>query len=192
MRRAQPGLQIFGAALAVLVLAQLAYPQEGIRSKTEAIRKAPVGAISGWLETISDEGRFRILFPAAPQFDNEIVAARGLTVIEPNTSWSVHYSDIGRVLKANEPSFRKAYRDGLVGMVGPGKILVSQRDIYLHGKLGTEFVIGRPGVTSYMRAFLIGRRLYTLAAHRKAVDLAPGGDIPRDIRQFFDSFTCWE
>ena len=185
--------RVFAAALTVLIVSPLVYGQKRAPlAKSEAIRKARVGAISDWRETISDDGRFRILFPGPPQVDNDVVTAVGLKVIEPNTSWTAFYSDLGRVVPTNEAAFRKAYRSGLNGLNGEGRTLLSQRDVYLNGRLGTEFVIERAGLTSYMRAFVVGRRLYTLAAHRKEVDASNRANIPTDVRHFFDSFAYWE
>ncbi len=183
--------RVFTAALTVLIFSPLVYGQKRV-AKSEAIRKAPVGAIPDWRETISDDGRFRILFPGHPQVDNDVVAAAGLKVIESNTTWTVFYSDLGREVPNNEAAFRKAYRGGLTGMTGEGRTLLSQRDVYLNGRLGAEFVIAAAGLTSYMRAFVVGRRLYTLAAHRKEVDAANRASIPTDVRHFFDSFAYWE
>ncbi|MGZ8848350.1 MAG: hypothetical protein ACXW3C_17955 [Pyrinomonadaceae bacterium] len=185
--------RVFTAALTVLMFSPLVCGQKRVPlAKSEAIRKAHVGAIPDWRETISDDGRFRILFPGPPQVDNDVVTAVGLKVIEPNTSWTVFYSDLGRVVPTNEAAFRKAYRGGLNGLTGEGRTLLSQRDVYLNGRLGTEFVIEGAGLTSYMRAFVVGRRLYTLAAHRKEVDASNRANIPTDVRHFFDSFAYWE
>jgi len=185
--------RVLTAALTLLIVSPLVCGQKRVPlAKSEAIRKARVGAIADWRETISDEGRFRILFPGPAQVDNDVVTAVGLKVIEPKTSWTVFYSDLGRVVPPNEAAFRKAYRAGLNGMTGEGRTLLSQRDVYLNGGLGTEFVIEGAGLTSYMRAFVVGRRLYMLAAHRKEVDVSTRADIPTDVRQFFDSFAYWE
>src|SRR5262249_26869241 len=123
---------------------------------------------------------------------NEVIGAKGLKVIEPDTTWSVYYTELGNVPPPNQSSFRKAYRDGLARMTAEGRTLVVQRDIYLHGKLGIEFVLSSSGLTSYMRAFVVGQRLYTLAAHRKTGDVIANGDVPGDVKQFFDSFAHWE
>jgi hypothetical protein len=185
--------RVFMAALTVLIVSPLVCGQKRVPlAKSEAIRKAPVGAIPDWRETISDEGRFRILFPGPSQVDNNVVSAVGLRVIEPNTSWNVFYSDLDRIVPTNEAAFRKAYRAGLNGVTGEGRTLLSQRDVYLSGRLGTEFVIEGAGLTSYMRVFVVGRRLYTLAAHRKEVDASTRATIPTDVRRFFDSFAYWE
>jgi hypothetical protein len=184
--------RVFTAALTVLIFSPLVCGQKRVPPKSEAIRKAPVGAIPDWRETISDDGRFRILFPGLPQVDNDVVTAVGLKVIEPNTSWTVFYTDFGRAVPTNEAAFRKAYRSGLNGLTGEGRTVLNQRDVYLNGRLGTEFVIEGAGLTSYMRAFVVGRRLFTLAAHRKEVDASNRAIIPTDVRRFFDSFAYWE
>ena len=184
--------RVFTAALTVLIFSPLVCGQKrALLSKSEAIRKAPVGAIPDWRETISDKGRFRILFPGPAQVDNNVVSAVGLRVSEPNTSWNVFYSDLDRIVPNNEAAFRKAYRAGLSGL-GEGRTLLSQRDVYLNGRLGTEFVIEGAALTSYMRVFVVGRRLYTLAAHRRQVDASNKANIPTDVRHFFDSFAYWE
>src|SRR5688500_3845188 len=117
----------FIAAMTVLIVAPLVCGQKRVPlSKSEAIRKARVGAIPDWRETISDAGRFRILFPGHPEVDNNVVDAAGLRVIEPKTSWNVFYTDLGRIVPTNEAAFRKAYRDGLNGLTGEGRTLLSQ------------------------------------------------------------------
>ena len=184
--------RVLTAALTVLIVSPLVCGQKRIPAKAEAIRKAPVGAIPDWREAISDAGRFRILFPGPAQVDNNVVDAVGLRVIEPNTSWNVFYSDLDRIVPTNDAAFRKAYRAGLNGLTAEGRTLLSQRDVYLNGRLGTEFVIESAGRMSYMRAFVVGRRLYTLAAHRKEVDVSNRASIPNDVRRFFDSFAYWE
>ncbi len=185
--------RVCAAALTVLIVAPLVCGQKRVPlAKSEAIRKARVGAIPEWRETISDDGRFRVLFPGRAQVDNNVVSAVGLRVIEPNTSWNVFYSDLDRIVPINEVAFRKAYRAGLNGLTGEGRTLLSQKDVYFNGRLGTEFVIEGVGRISYMRVFVVGRRLYTLAAHRNAVDASNRSNIPTDVRHFFDSFAYWE
>ena len=185
--------RVLTAALTVLICSPLVCGQKRVPlAKSEAIRKAPVGAIPDWRETISDEGRFRILFPGPSQIDNSVVSAVGLRVIELNTSWNVFYSDLDRIVPINEAAFRKAYRAGLNGLTGEGRTLLGQKDVYLNGRLGTEFIIEGAERTSYMRVFVVGRRLYTLAAHRKVVDASNRANIPTDVRHFFNSFAYWE
>ena len=50
---------------------------------------------------------------------------------------------------------------------------------------------GRARAKSYMRAFQVGRRLYTLAVD-DYVDLTESAAVPAGVQTFFDSFTFWE
>ena len=42
-----------------------------------------------------------------------------------------------------------------------------------------------------MRAFLFGRRMYTLAVDRKTTATGDA-TVPVDVKQFYESFTYWD
>jgi len=143
-----------------------------------------------WREVISDEGRFRITFPGgtiAP--DRDVISMHGFKLVRETSNWSAMYSDLSRSLDT-DAQIRDAYHRSMLTVVKNGAKLISQRDVVLNGRLGDEVIILGLQTKTFMRAFLVGKRLYSLS-----VDIKDGRDerneIPKDVQQFFDSFTFW-
>lgn len=108
------------------------------------------------------------------------------------TNWFAFYTDYETPRPSDEKHLREAYQGSVQTMTQKkGTKLLAQSDVFLHGRLGSQFIIEGLGITSYMRAFAFGRRLYTLAVDRRIEGTAIPR-LPKDVQQFFDSFTYWD
>jgi hypothetical protein len=116
---------------------------------------------------------------------------KGFKFFQPETNWFAYYSDFDQPMPLDEAYLRNAYHGSVEAIAKNGKRLLAQRDVFLNKRLGTEFVIARPSLVSYMRSFIFGSRAYTLAVDRKT-DVGSDATFPSDVQQFFDSFTYWE
>ena len=162
--------------------------------KDQALKDVKVLAVTGWHEVISDQGRYRILFPREPKIiniGNGPGARYGYQLIEGETNWFAQYQDFDQARTDDEKKLRDAYHKSAEALTKKGAKLLRQSDVILNGRLGTEFVLEGQGNVSFIRSFQIYRRLYILEVDSKR---AVNGDptLPRDVQQFFDSFTFWE
>jgi len=159
-------------------------------SKIQAIKAVAKSVVPGWHEKVSDEGRFRVLFPGEPELAPKKSRMSGWKYISDDTNWFVFFTDYEGAAASDDQHLREAYK-GSVATITKGKQLLSQRDVRLNGRLGTEFVIGTSGSVSYMRAFLYQHRMYTLAVDRYH-DVGSNATIPAEVQQFFNSFAYWD
>jgi hypothetical protein len=161
-------------------------------TKARALSALRLTSVEGWKEAISEEGRFRVLFPGIFKGGNERnTDMKGFKCFQAETNWFAYYNDFDQPRASDDAHLRVAYRGSVEALTKAGSRLLSQKDVSLNGRLGTEFVLESAGRVSYMRAFLFLRRMYTLAVDRTRVT---NGDptIPEDVQQFFDSFTYWD
>jgi hypothetical protein len=143
-------------------------------------------------EIVSEKGRFRVTFPAKPTEEDENYGPAGMygfSLREGDTKWSAHYIDLPNPT-TDEDKLREAYNSSVEAIVASGSRLVRKGEIRLNGKLGIEFVTEKSGEVSFSRAFLVGRRLYTLGVRIKA--RLKDGIVPTEVKKFFDSFDFWE
>ena len=160
-------------------------------TKTNSIKDVRVSALPGWFEFVSEKYRFRVLFPGEPQTDGDVASMKGFKVKDASGQWAAWCSDLGRTVPNESSALRSAYQQAIGAMTHDRNSLFISGDVFLYGRLGTEMVIHTSGRISYIRAFIFGRRLYTLSVTRKRTD--QGRDaIPPDVRQFFDSFAYWD
>ena len=175
----------------LLCLAQLCCGQTTTPiDKTRALQNIKIVSASGWKEVMSDEGRFRVLFPGNPVVSKDVANMTGFKLSGSGANWLAYYSDFGRHA-ANDETLRNNYRQSVEAIARNGSTVVRQNDIYVLGKLGTEFVLQRAGTTSYMRGLLVGSRFWTLAVD-SSTEANRDFSNPKDVQQFFDSFTFWE
>jgi hypothetical protein len=163
-------------------------------SKDQALRGVKVSNATGWKEAVSDRGHFRILFPGEPTVveDGEPAGLQGYKLITGEKNWVSYRYDYPEPKSDDETQIRGAYRRSVEAITQRrGAKLLRQSDVRLNGWLGAEFVIESPGAISYMRAFHVHGRLFTLS-----VDVKQAGEVnpavPPDVQQFFDSFTFWD
>jgi hypothetical protein len=163
--------------------------------KDQALKDVKVLAITGWQEVISDQGRFRILFPREPEIiniGNRPGAMYGYRLIDGETNWFAQYQDLGGEVPGGEKQLRNAYQKSVEAVIKKrGAKLLRQSDAVLNGRLGTEFITEVQGSVTYTRAFQIHSRLYTVEVDSKRA-VNRDSTLPRDVQQFFDSFTFWE
>jgi hypothetical protein len=183
-------------SICLLGAAQTAYGQTVNVSltKPQALKTVKVSSVKDWKEVISDKCRFRVLFPSEPTLkpsDEVVPLLEGYKLIKDETQWAAQYVEFDEAKTDDEQLLREAYRGSAEGMAKNRGRLLKQSDVILNGRLGTEFIIEERDTATYMRAFLIGQRMYTLTVVRKMA--APGSStFPQDVQQFFDSFTFWD
>lgn len=167
--------------------------QRSSLTRQQAIRQVKVASIPDWQEAVSEDGRFRVLFPGS--FDGNVegrTSEKGFKLIQADTNWFAYYVDYARPFPDDESYLRNAYKGSVNTITRNGKFLLGQRDVFLNHKLGSEFVVDGPGRVSYGRAFVDGRRMYILTVDRKVGDAIVNASVPEDIKGFFDSFTYWD
>lgn len=179
-------------ALAVFVSTASGQGRNPTVTKAQAISGLKVSTYQDWPETVSETGRFRILFPGRPKLDDNVVSVTGFRWIDGDLGWFAYYTDFAESRLSDDASLRTAYHDSVAAIAEHANArLLSQRDICLNGRLGIEFVIEAKTTVSYMRSFLFGSRMYILSVDRKGtVNGVPA--IPADVQQFFESFAYWD
>lgn len=115
---------------------------------------------------------------------------RGFNLIQGEMNWFAYFNDYSNPIY-DETKLREAYQGSVERITRKGVKLLKQNDVFVNKKLGTEFILEGHGAISYMRAFLIGSRMYTLAVDNRQ-KTQPIDKIPDNVEQFFDSFTFWE
>jgi hypothetical protein len=162
-------------------------------TKASARKDVKLPAVDNWKEAISEEGRFRILFPNNPHAREEGSSLKGFSLVEPYTNWFAYFQDFAEPRKTDDDALRKAYLGSIESIVKNNQAqLLSQKDVRSNGRLGTECVIvNKASLVSYIRAFLYLRRMYTLEVDRKG-EVVTDVTVPKDVQQFFDSFAYWD
>ncbi len=181
--------------LSVICLTQVycgraAQPSKPI-SKSQALRDVKDATVSGWKESVSEDGRFRILFPELPEATNhEPGALQGFKLVNGQRNMFALYRD-GNDSVVDDSELRDRFHQSIKALTKRGATLASQKDIRLNGKLGVEFILEGQNTKSYMRTFQINKRIYTIAVDFMS-GIPKGNEIPDEVRHFFDSFTFWE
>lgn len=160
-------------------------------TKANAIKDVRVSSLPGWLEAVSNECNFRILFPGKPKIDDDVVSMRGFKVTTSSGNWSASCADLGRSIPNDEAALRQLYQQSMDEMTRNKTYVIASGDVFLNGRLGAEFRIRGLSRTSYTRAFVVGRRLYTISVSQKKAPQS-GSENPSDVQQFFDSFAYWD
>ena len=160
-------------------------------TKASALKNTRVMSLPGWSEVVSDESHFRILFPGQPKIDDDVASIKGFKLTNSSGKWSASCADLGRKVPNEETALRQLYQQSMAAMTRNKTYLLADSDVFLNGRLGTEFRIRGLSQTSYTRAFVFGRRLYTLSVTRKKT-AEVSADNPPDVQQFFDSFAYWD
>ena len=160
-------------------------------TKASALKNVRVWSIPGWSEVISDGCKFRVLFPGPPKIDDDVISIRGLRFSNSAGKWSASCSDLGRTVANDDAILRELYQKSMDSMTHNKTYLLASSDVFLNQRLGVEFTIRGLSQVSYTRAFVSGRRLYTVSVARKN-SAKTADDIPRDVQQFFDSFAYWD
>jgi hypothetical protein len=164
-------------------------------SKDQALKEVKISSVNGWKEVMSGQGRCRILFPGEPTIvenGDDVAGLQGFKLITPEKHWVSYWIDFKDRTAGDDTQLRNAYRQSVESITKrSGAKVLSQTDVRLNGRLGSEFIIDSARAVSYMRAFQIRQRLYTLS-----VDVQKTGEVssavPQDVREFFDSFTFWD
>lgn len=121
-----------------------------------------------WKELVSDEGRFSVLFPGIPkQSLREVDTPNGkakspkFDVFLPDGIFSVRYGDLPFEPNVN-PNDLKSYYDSIRSdtLKAQPATLISERDVWINGKLGRELVVELDGTYSMYRFILNGKRIY--------------------------------
>ncbi len=180
------------AILSVLCIAQVSCGQtpKPLLDKAQALRDVKVKSVYGGKEVVSDEGRFRIVFPdKSVEIYDEVISLHGFQLRIGKTKWSMLYSDLDYSINDNTQA-REKYHRSVEAVTWNGSKLIRQNDVVLNGKLGDEVIFSKEQSKTFIRSFIVNNRLYSVS-----VDIKDSADesseIPKDIQQFFDSFTFW-
>jgi hypothetical protein len=160
-------------------------------TKASALQNVRISSLPGWSEAVSDEGRFRILFPGNPKIDDDVVSTKGFKLASSSGKWSALCADLGRTVPNDESALRQVYQQSMDAITRNKTYLIASGDVFINGRLGIEFRIRGLSQTSYTQAFVFGRRLYTISVTRKKTDQV-SAENPSDVQQFFDSFAYWD
>jgi hypothetical protein len=160
-------------------------------TRASALKNVRISSLPGWSEAVSDECSFRILFPGQPKIDDGGVSTKGFKLANSSGKWSASCADLGRTVPNDESELRQVYQQSMDAMTHNKTYLIASGDVFLNDRLGTEFRIRGLSQTSYTRAFVFGRRLYTISVTRKKTDQV-SAENPADVQQFFDSFAYWD
>jgi hypothetical protein len=171
---------------------QTARPRIG---KSEAVKSVKVASLDGWKEAVSDEGRFRILFHGEPVASHD-PGGKGFEMKGDRVKWFALYYDYNNSFDDDDATLRQKYAESVEALTKRGSKLLSRREVTLNGRPGVEFILlGQAAAgqvaKSYMRAFQVGRRLYTLAVDDYK-DVSESNAVPAEVQSYFDSFTFWE
>lgn len=180
------------AAVSILFLEPLVSAQVTKPPITREHALAQLKGISGkgWKEVISDEGRFRVVFPAESVVpEDDVISVRGYKLVIGEVKWSAVYSDLDYSLDSVS-RIRETYHRGMEAMLKNGTKLVRQRDVIMNGRLGNEVILQNQKSRTFMMTFLIASRLYVVSVDIKDSRIEEN-DIPQDVQRFFDSFTFW-
>jgi hypothetical protein len=163
-------------------------------AKGEALKSVKVASLEGWREATSDEGRFRILFHGEPVASKD-PGGKGFEMKGNLIKWFALYYDYPDKVDDDDAALRRKYEGSVEALAKGGKRLLSKREVTVNGRPGVEFILLGPSpfgqAKSYMRAFQVGSRLYTLAVDDYR-DGSESAAVPAEVQTFFDSFTFWE
>ena len=160
-------------------------------TRADALKSVRVSSLPGWFEFVSEESRFRILFPGAPKPNNDVSTMKGFKFEDASGHWAAWCSDLGVTAPNDNSLLRDQYQRAIAAMTHGNNRLFVSGDVFLNGRLGAEVIIQRSSRVDYIRTFAFGRRLYTLTVTRKRTN-GVGSDVPQDVQEFFDSFTYWD
>src|SRR5438128_1247322 len=76
-------------------------------SKVRALRLVRVSSLPGWREEVSNEGRFRVLFPCGPEISADVISVKELKCTYAGVSWQVSYTELPRAVLSDE--FKQRY-----------------------------------------------------------------------------------
>lgn len=146
-----------------------------------------------WKEFISEEGGFKVKMPVLPKRTvAKVDVAFGKAdmiqyrVITSTVGYVIGFIEFPSAIP-DEEEIRMRYeiaRDGLLG--DGGNRLVSDKDIFLGGFKGREFVIQNAQTVQSIRAFIINQKMFTLIA---VTQPSQKTKYQSSINKFLDSFA---
>jgi hypothetical protein len=190
-------LLLGGGTAAVLYFTGLLGRWTGSAGGVSGPGGTPTATAPTWLDYVSAEGKFRVLFPGAPTRETIPPPGRSksakprvvfFTAEAADVKYSVAYEDFDQSGPgADTPEqFIQKQHNQLAG--GRGGKLLDEKDVALGPHKGKELMVEVPGEgTARIRFFAAGRRLYKLTALGKTHPPDPG-----ETAKFFDSFQITE
>jgi hypothetical protein len=149
---------------------------------------ANVADASGWVRFTSDDGRFSVLMPEAPEDKAETVQSEHgpytthLFIVRDTTSvYLIGWVDYDPSFNFNRQSEMDANRDNFVK--GIQAKLVSTRSLTIDGYPALEFTAETADRIFKSRVYMVGRRLYQIVIGSPK-DL----DDSANLNRFFNSF----
>lgn len=153
-----------------------------------------------WKEFVSEEGKFKILFPGIPRKSvREIDTPNGKVknyisdVTLGNDYFAVMYSDFPDAPVMNQDELKANY-DAISNYTlnkSQESTLIREQDIGLNGKLGRELIVDSKGINLRYRFFLIENRMFQIVT---GVNISVKNDVKTQerINKFLDSFQVIE
>lgn len=186
-------MRAVGFALALAVIAACGSAAKPPPAAPVAIKNDPPAAPppvdDRWVPYTSADGGFTVKFPGTPAEQTEDVGDGVMIHIASVDLGTAAYLVGWQIQPTTASKVPKEVLDGAqAGMLGafPGATVLAQSDVTLDGRypgraLTTKIV--DPDATQFSRYYLVGDRLYQLAA------LGEGDGAPADWKTFLDSFA---
>lgn len=152
-----------------------------------------------WKEFVSVEGKFKVSFPDVPKkFNHEINEKLGkrqsysFEVSFPQTGFAVTYQDLPNLPAMNQDSL-KLLQDNLreKSLKETNSKLISERNIWLDGKLGRETVVKINNQILIHRMYFTGNRQFQIVTSIDS-SLSTNEEIINAVNKFLDSFQLIE
>lgn len=148
-----------------------------------------------WKEFVSEAGKFKATFPGIPKEDIEELDAKlgkrythWTEVLLPHKQFAVSYTDYQSLPGMNQEQLKANYDNLRDLMLTQSNIkLVSERELWLKGRLGRELIFNGPNAVATSRMFLIGNRLYQ-AITTIEMPLTENEEAKKEAIRFLDSF----
>lgn len=152
-----------------------------------------------WKEFVSEEGRFKIVFPGIPRQsfkENDTPNGKVKTTIFDlplkGDYFEVRYGDFPAEPDVDYNNLKPYYdfiRDNTLKL--QSSTLLNEQDVFLNGKLGRELVTNFNGTYIRHRLFLVGRRMYQTST-RVEISHKDNLEIQERSNKFIDSFQIME
>ncbi len=152
-----------------------------------------------WKEFVSEEGKFKIIFPGIPRQtfkENDTQGGKVKTTVFDvaltKDYFEVRYGDFPAEPDVNQNDLRPYYdfiRDNTLRL--QQSTLLRERDISINGMLGRELVTNYNGTYIRHWLFLIGRRMYQ-ASTRVEISRKDDPQIQERSNKFLDSLQFLE
>jgi hypothetical protein len=155
--------------------------------------------ILDWKEFVSEDGRFKAVFPLTPEqsirtspLGNGKIQHPKVEVSLPQMNFSIYYGDIPDLKDLNLEELKEyyIYLQNTTLKLNNSQ-LIDEREVTIDEKRGYEFVESRNNKLVKYRLLLIKNRLYQLKTEIDS-DLKSDNEAKENMEKFFNSFQIIE